>query len=91
MWAAVGLERDAETLRAAAATLVEWEADGTTVAALEERNLLNLARIVTHAALVREVSRGAHDRTDFPESREVWRHSLAWRREDAVVTLEVPA
>ncbi|MFT4029956.1 MAG: L-aspartate oxidase [Protaetiibacter sp.] len=91
MWAAVGLERDAETLRAAAATLAEWEADGATVAELEERNLLDLARIVTHAALVREESRGAHDRTDIPQTREAWRYSLAWRLEPAGRPAEVPA
>ncbi len=91
MWAAVGLERDATTLRTAAETLAEWSVDATTVAGLEDRNLLDLARIVTHAALVREESRGAHDRTDAPETREEWRHSLAWRLEAAALTEEVPA
>ncbi len=91
MWAAVGLERDAATLRAAAETLAEWRLAPTSVSELEDRNLLDLARIVTHAAIVREESRGAHDRTDAPETRPEWRHSLAWRRETAAVTEEVPA
>ena len=95
MWAAVGLERDAVALRAARDTLATWQAPGDTVAELENRNLLDLARIVTHAALVREESRGAHERTDAPDTRDEWRHALAWTLEQAArpvpVTLEVPA
>ena len=95
MWAAVGLERDAVALRAARDTLAAWQAPGDTVAELENRNLLDLARIVTHAALVREESRGAHERTDAPDTRDEWRHALAWTLEQAArpvpVTLEVPA
>ncbi|MBN9141814.1 MAG: L-aspartate oxidase [Micrococcales bacterium] len=91
MWAAVGLERDAVALRAAVETLAGWEVQGTTVAELEERNLLDLARIVTHAALIREESRGAHDRTDRPETREEWRYSLGWRLVAATRPEEVPA
>ena len=78
MWAAAGLERDAERLRLAAETLAGWECRGETVAELEDRNLLDLARIVVHAALVREESRGAHERVDHPETRDSWQHSLAW-------------
>lgn len=91
MWAAVGLERDATTLRAAAEELGEWEVRGATVAELEERNLLDLARLITRAALVREESRGAHDRLDFPETRDTWRRSLVWRLETAPRATEVPA
>ena len=56
-----------------------WTVDGDTVAELEDRNLLELARLVATAALAREESRGAHDRTDFPETRPEWAHSLSWR------------
>src|SRR5690606_16979506 len=59
MWAAVGLERDAVALRAALDTLHGWKVTGTTLRELEDRNLLDLARITAHAALVREESRGA--------------------------------
>ncbi|TPX04382.1 FAD-binding protein, partial [Schumannella luteola] len=91
MWRAVGLERDETTLRAAVGTLADWEVRGESFTALEDRNLLDLARIVTHAALVREESRGAHDRTDHPETRDAWAHSLGWRLA-AVPALEgVPA
>jgi succinate dehydrogenase/fumarate reductase flavoprotein subunit len=37
-------------------------------------NLVTVARLITHAALRREESRGGHSRTDFPE-----RDDLHWR------------
>jgi L-aspartate oxidase len=91
MWAAVGLERDAVALRAALDTLHGWQVTGTALPELEERNLLDLARITAHAALVREESRGAHDRSDAPETREEWRHSLVWTLQPAIAAEEVPA
>jgi L-aspartate oxidase len=91
MWAAVGLERDAVALRAALDTLHGWKVTGTTLPELEDRNLLDLARITAHAALVREESRGAHDRSDAPETREEWRHSLVWTLQPAIAAEEVPA
>jgi L-aspartate oxidase len=41
---------------------------GESIHNLETRNLLDLARFVVFAALRREESRGAHSRTDFPET-----------------------
>lgn len=78
MWRLVGLERSAEGLREAAATLASWRADGDTVADGENRNLLDLARLVVASALRREESRGAHDRTDFPETGDDFEYSVAW-------------
>jgi L-aspartate oxidase len=91
MWAAVGLERDATTLRTALDTLAGWTVEGSSVPSLEERNLLDLAGLVARAALVREESRGAHDRTDVPETLEEWRHSLVWTLQPAAIAQEVPA
>jgi L-aspartate oxidase len=79
LWDAVGLERDAAGLAAALALLESWRVEDTSVAGLEDRNLLELGRLLARAALAREESRGAHDRTDFPDTREEWAHSLAWR------------
>ncbi len=78
MWRLVGLERSLETLRQADAQLTSWRADGDSVADGEARNLLDLARIVVTAAIRREESRGAHDRTDFPDTRPEFEFSLEW-------------
>jgi L-aspartate oxidase len=45
----------------------------------ELRALVTCARLAAEAALLREESRGAHYRTDFPEPREEWRRHLVWR------------
>jgi L-aspartate oxidase len=62
-------DRDAE--ERAAAVPVDAAATPATAArreALETANLLDVARLVVDAALAREESRGAHFRTDFPET-----------------------
>lgn len=79
LWTHVGLERSLDSLREAAAALESWHAEGDSVEAGELRNLLDLARIMVRAAIAREESRGAHDRTDFPETREEFEFSLEWR------------
>lgn len=79
MWQHAGLERSLDGLRHAQAQLAVWGVDGDTVAEGEKRNMLDLARVVVSAALAREESRGAHDRLDFPETRETFAHSLQWQ------------
>jgi len=69
MWESVGLERTAAGLARAAARLASWTVTGDTVAECEKRNLLDLARVIVHAAQRREESRGAHARLDFPDTR----------------------
>ncbi|CAN5273026.1 L-aspartate oxidase [soil metagenome] len=76
MWSLVGLERDAEGLRAAAAQLASWTVRGESVADGEKRNLLDLARVLVRAALGREESRGAHARLDYPETDPGLAHSF---------------
>ena len=39
----------------------------------ELRNLGTVAQALITAALVREESRGAHTRTDFPDTLDMWR------------------
>jgi L-aspartate oxidase len=60
----VGLERNAEGLRQGLAVIerLERQASGDLV------NMLAAARLVTVAALAREESRGAHARSDFPQT-----------------------
>jgi L-aspartate oxidase len=67
MWEHVGLSRDAEGMQHAAYTLDAWlDAPGTaaTEAAMEDQNLLLVARHVVAAALARTGSVGAHHRRD---------------------------
>lgn len=80
MWDAAGLYRSAVDLTAAADKLAGWKSSGDSVAAREDGNLLDLARLVVHAALAREESRGAHYRVDFPESSPVFARHISWLR-----------
>ncbi len=91
LWRHAGLERTAEGLRAASSALADWRADGTTVADNENRNLLELARLLVSSALAREESRGAHERKDFPLSRDEWAHSLSWALSAAAPVEAAPA
>ena len=76
MWESAGIVRDAPRLRMAESLLRSWEAHGNSVYDRETANLLLLARAVVAAALVRQESRGAHSRTDFPHTSEAERHHL---------------
>ena len=93
MWDNAGIVRDAGGLAQAKAVLSAWDAaltrersEGaqrvapTDRAGIELRDLILCSRLVAEAALVREESRGAHYRTDFPEVREEWRRHLVFRR-----------
>ena len=42
-------------------------------------NLLLVGRIAAEAALVRQESRGAHYRTDFPAASDAWRRHIVFR------------
>jgi succinate dehydrogenase / fumarate reductase flavoprotein subunit len=50
--------------------------------AIELKNLLDLAEVISKCALIRQESRGAHSRTDYPKRDDAdWlKHSLAWQR-----------
>ena len=84
MWSHVGIVRDGERLSEAAQTLAGWQGllpvPGDRVSH-ELRSLLTCARLATEAALLREESRGAHYRSDFPETREEWRRHIVFRRQ----------
>ncbi|KAA9086649.1 L-aspartate oxidase [Microbacterium radiodurans] len=67
MWRDAGLARDAAGLERAAFQLERWHRsfvpDGS-IAALEDGNLLSVARAVVAAAIARPTSLGAHHRSD---------------------------
>lgn len=71
MWDDVGLARNAEGLARAAAQLESWRPASRAHRAFpdwEDASLLALGRAVTEAATTRHESRGAHYRTDFPDT-----------------------
>ena len=70
-WEYCGIVRDRAGLEIAINTLgrAEWEPAAPTLAAIELRNIHQVATLIAECALWREESRGAHYRTDFPEKR----------------------
>ncbi len=80
-----GILRDGPTLGTLKDTLDQWcgytlarRLDGP--AGWELQNLMTLGRLMAEAALLREESRGAHARTDYPDrDDEHWRGHLEFR------------
>ncbi len=74
-----GLRRAVDVL--AATRLKFHTTDGPTVvpqvAEWETSNVLGAASVIAEAALMREESRGGHQRTDFPDTSDAWRVRLA--------------
>ena len=72
MWEHAGIDRTAKGLRRCLEALGEIEArlpEGAT----EEQNLVDTARLIADAALLRKESRGGHFRSDFPRSKRKWK------------------
>ncbi len=72
MWEHAGINRTAKGLRACIALLAGIE-KRLPVGATEEANLIDTARLITEAALMRRESRGGHFRSDFPHTVRKWR------------------
>jgi L-aspartate oxidase len=72
MWEHVAITRTAKGLRAGIAALTDIEQRLPT-GATEELNLVQTARLIAEAALLRKESRGGHFRSDFPRAKSVWR------------------
>jgi L-aspartate oxidase len=71
-WENCGIVRSAEGLREAAVQL-----EALAPQSPEERNMRQVALVIARCALARQESRGAHFRTDYPETREAFaRHSV---------------
>ncbi len=74
MWRDAGLLRDREGLQRAAALIADLQQQRPAVPdtreVVELRNLLDVAGLIVRFALLREESRGAHYRRDFPHTSE---------------------
>jgi len=84
VWHDVGIVRRGDRLLRAAQLLAAWENSAlapTDRPSHESVNLLAVARLMTEAALLREESRGAHYRTDFPQPSPEWERHIAFVKE----------
>jgi len=80
-WDKVGIIRNKESLTQAADILAAWQKSLPQPAdrpSYELSNLILTGRLVTEAALLREESRGAHFRSDFPYRLPQWQHHIIW-------------
>lgn len=79
MWTSVGLMRERASLESAIQTLDSWyaavspglEAGGLSDADWRLASIVTVGRLMAHAALRREETRGGHARTDFPARDDV--------------------
>ena len=79
LWDKVGIIRNKEGLTEAADILAAWQKSlprPTDRHSYELGNLILTGRLMTEAALLREESRGAHFRSDFPQSSPKWQHHI---------------
>jgi L-aspartate oxidase len=82
MWKHAGLIRSEASLLTAHAALARLEPDGASDVRenSETSNLALLAELVIGSALLREESRGAHYRADYPQHDSAWlRHVIVSR------------
>jgi len=82
-WDKVGIIRNKESLTEAADILAAWQCrlpQPTDRPSYELSNLVLTGRLVTEAALLREESRGAHFRSDFPQSLPQWQRHIIFTR-----------
>ena len=83
LWDKAGIIREKEGLNQAASTLASWQGllpHPTDQPSYELSNLMLTGRLLTEAALIREESRGAHYRSDFPETLPKWQCHIVWRK-----------
>ena len=77
LWSQAGIVRDADGLSAAAAAIDAWCAPGTGVEAATLANMALVGRLIVEAGLRRRESRGAHYRSDAPDTDDAWQRHLS--------------
>jgi len=82
LWDKVGIVRDVEGLYDAAMMLSTWQSflpSPSDRLSYELNTMVINARLMTEAALLRQESRGAHYRSDYPGSSESWRRHIVFQ------------
>ncbi len=80
LWNDAGIERSANGLREAMRQMAGWTGAEIGVLRSKPANLLTIARVVVASALARQESRGAHFRSDFPETLPSFQHASVFAR-----------
>ncbi|HOL67070.1 MAG TPA: L-aspartate oxidase, partial [bacterium] len=91
MWRYAGTERNRVDLTAALEKIENWERyaflkEFHEPGGFESQNMLILSGLIINAALRRQESRGAHFRTDFPETVNTWKKHIVISRQDFFLT-----
>ncbi|HEX74028.1 MAG TPA: L-aspartate oxidase [Dehalococcoidia bacterium] len=79
LWDDIGIIRNKEGLTKSVNILAAWQRSlpqPTDRPSYELNNLVLTGRLVAEAALLRQESRGAHFRSDFPQSSPQWQHHI---------------
>ncbi|MHB8104957.1 MAG: L-aspartate oxidase [Dehalococcoidales bacterium] len=82
-WDKAGIIRDKDGLNQAAGILAGWQntlPPPTDQPASELSNLSLTGRVLAEAAHIREESRGAHFRSDFPQTLQKWQCHIVWKK-----------
>ena len=85
LWDKVGIIRNKEGLTEAADTLATWQKSLSKPAdcsSYELNNMVLVGRLVSEAAFIREESRGAHFRSDFPHSSHRWQRHIVFTNQE---------
>ena len=81
MWKYAGIIRDNEGLITAKAKIIELSESFArsgkcfSIPEYEYRNMLIVAKLIIESALLRKESRGAHSRSDYPQTNDIVEHS----------------
>jgi len=104
MWNGVGVIRDQKTMESALGSLDSFrdltfaigsdlQSNENLIAALDVHNMIPTCEMIIRSALMREESRAAHTRRDFPETKEKWKVNIVCSLGDTGLQLakkEVP-
>ena len=85
MWEKAGIVRTGPALEEAAEVLAAWDRELDIPWSAKDGELANLVllgRLAVESALIREESRGAHYRVDFPETSSDWEKHILFQHQE---------